>query len=143
MAKASVTEELPASADEAWARLEDFGDMSAWAPDAKVVESTGSGAGAVRHVDAGDGHYVERCESFDAEARRFEYRLLESPHPYDSYLGEVTLTPIDDDRCRIEWKSEFEIQGVPIKAVIKAVEDTYRDIFIGELRKTLEAQGGT
>lgn len=138
MAHACVIEELPASADAAWACLEDFTDMSAWAPDVKILSAEGSGVGAVRVVETPDGIYRERCEAHDPSARSFQYSLLESPFGYDRYLGEVTLSPIDQDRCRIEWKSDFEIRGVPEAKVVQAVESTYRDYFISELRKTLE-----
>ena len=140
MAVARVIEELPASADAAWACMEDFGDMSAWSPDSKVVSSEGAGLGAVRVAESDGGRYVERCEAYDPAARSFQYSLVESPHNYDHYLGEVTITPLGDDRCQIEWSSNFEIGGVPIERVVKACEDTYRDYFIAHLRKTLEGR---
>ena len=140
MATARVIEELPASADAAWACLAAFCDMSAWSPDSNVVRSEGTGLGAVRVVDGADGRYVERCEAYDPVARSFRYSLVESPHNYDRYLGEVTLTPLGDDRCRIEWSSDFEIGGVPIERVAKACEAMYRDYFISNLRKTLEGR---
>lgn len=140
MARAHVTEELPASADAAWACLADFGDMSAWAPDVKVVESHGKGLGAERLCDTQFGLVRERCEAYDAEARSFQYSLIESPFGYDRYLASVTLTPIDADRCRIDWEGEFEIASAPDHLVAKEVEKTYREGFIAELRKTLERQ---
>ena len=129
---------LSPSAEIAWTYLEDFGDMSAWSPDSKVIKSEGDGAGAVRTAESADGLYIERCESFSPESYSFQYSLVESPHPYESYLGTVTLIPVDEGRCKIEWKSDFEITGVKKEHVVKALVDTYRDYFIAHLRSTLE-----
>ena len=49
----------------------------------------------MRTVESPDGRYVERCESYSPESYSFQYSLLESPHPYESYLGTVTFTAID------------------------------------------------
>ena len=140
MASVRVVEELPASIEEAWDRIKDFGDMSAWAPKAKVVESTGSGKGAERLVETEYGMMRERCEAYDPDNYTFQYSLVEEPHGYESYLGTVAFTPIDEGRCRISWSAEFEISSAPTERVVKALEDTYSKIFIAELRKTLEGR---
>lgn len=140
MSQACVIEELPASADKAWALMEDFGDMSAWAPGARVRSVEGTGKGAVRVVDTDHGVYRERCEAHDPDSRSFQYSLLESPMKFEKYLAEVTFSDIDDDRCRIEWKSDFETQSLPEAEVIKLTENLYRKGFIAALRKTLESR---
>jgi hypothetical protein len=142
MANACVVEELPGSVEEAWALLEDFGDMSAWAPLARVRSVEGGHAvGSVRVVDTPDGVYRERCEAHDPEAHNFRYSLLESPANFDHYLGEVTLFPIDAGHCRIEWKCSFEIRGISDARMVEMTEDVYRDVFIHSLRESLEQPG--
>ena len=138
MADVSVSEELPAPVEVAWSYMEDFGDMSRWSPDSEVTESTGEGAGAIRKVNSPDGRYVERCESYSPEKHSFQYSLLESPHPYESYLGTVTFTAIDDETCTITWEADFEMPSVKKEHVAKAIADTYRDYFITHLRTSLE-----
>lgn len=137
MADVSVTEELPAPAHVVWSLIEDFGDMSAWSPDSKVIRSEGQGQGAVRTAESADGLYVERCESYSPESYSFQYTLVESPHPYEEYLGTVTLIEIDDQRCEVEWKSDFEMSGVKKEYVVDALIKTYRDVFIANLRATI------
>jgi hypothetical protein len=138
MADVCITEDLPAPAEIAWTYLEDFGDMSAWSPDSKVIKFEGQGAGSVRTVESLDGLYVERCESFSPEDYSFQYSLQESPHPYESYLATVTLIPVDENRCQIEWQTDFEITGIKKEHVVKALIDTYRGYFIKHLRTSLE-----
>lgn len=138
MADASVSEELPAPVEVAWSFMEDFSDMSRWSPDSNVVQSEGEGQGAVRTVESPDGRYVERCESYSPESYSFQYSLLESPHPYESYLGTVTFTAIDEERCTITWEADFEMPDVKKEYVAKAIEETYRDYFIMHLRTSLE-----
>ncbi|MAI78879.1 MAG: hypothetical protein CL917_08065 [Deltaproteobacteria bacterium] len=133
-----VVEDLPAPVEVAWACLADFGDMSLWSPDSNVLKVEGSEAGCVRTVDSADGRYVEKCEAYSAENFSFDYSLVESPHPYTAYLGTVTLTAIDEQKCSIEWKCDFELPGVKKALVAKAIEEVYRDYFIMHLRKSLE-----
>ena len=64
MAMAHVEQELPASADKVWSLIQDFTDMSAWAnPDMSLTRGEGSGQGALRWIDTGQGQMVERCET--------------------------------------------------------------------------------
>lgn len=139
MVTAHVTENLPASAETVWSLIQDFGDMAAWAPEAKLVSIEGFGQGAVRVVDTRVGTFRERCEAHDPSERSFAYRLLESPMPYDDYVAIVTLTPIDDDHCQIEWKGTFELREGNESKAAQVVEGVYRDGFIAALRNTIES----
>jgi hypothetical protein len=139
MAAARVTDELDASVDEVWERVKEFGDLSAWAPDAKVLDVEGEGVGAIRRVQAGDaagGIFKERCEAHDPDAHSFSYAVLESPAPIKDYVAVVKLSDLGPGRCGIEWSSEFEPVGVPEPELVQLVESTY-GYFIGSLKRAL------
>ena len=138
MVQVCVSEELPASAAAVWTLIQDFGDLSAWAPTAIVTSLEGSGEGAVRQVKTDSGGFKERCEAHDPEALSFSYRLLESPMAFEDYVAVVTLSPLGEDRCSIEWKSTFTLRGVSDEDAQKLVESVYRDAFIASLRKRIE-----
>lgn len=139
MAKVSVVEALPASAASVWKRIEDFGDLSAWAPQATLESIEGSGQGAVRRVQTEFGLFHERCEAHDPQALSFSYRLLDSPLPYDDYVAVVTLTPQGDDACEIEWRSTFAVREGTEADAEQNVALAYRHGFIASLRKSIEA----
>ena len=138
MERVRVREELPASADEVWRRIRDFGDVSAWAPEAKVLSVEGAGEGALRRIDTQMGLFVERCEFHDDAARRFQYALLECPVPFRDYVATVELTPQGDGGSLIEWSCEFACEPEAAEPLRQNVEATYRDGFIASLRRTLE-----
>jgi hypothetical protein len=139
MATARVNDELDASIDEVWERVKDFGDLSAWAPDAKVLDVQGEGVGAIRRVQAGDGSgaiFKERCEAVDPETHSFSYAVLESPIPMRDYVAVVRLSELGPKRCGIEWSSEFERVGAPAAELSQAIQAGY-GYFIGSLKQTL------
>ena len=141
MAKATVTEALPAPLGDVWKLIRDFGDLSAWAPGANVTKLEGEGVGMIRHIEGGDaGYFKEQCEAHDDENHTFGYTLLISPGPIEDYHAEVRLTETGPDACEIEWSSVFRHGGVPEEEIVKGVEDTYR-IFIESLKNTIRSKG--
>ena len=141
MKHVSVREELEAPVAAVWSLIRDFGEVSAWAPDAQVASIEGEGAGAVRRIETEMGLFVERCPEHDDAAHRFSYEILESPLPFTSYLAVVELSAIDEKRCAIEWSCDFEAAPESVEGLAGAVENTYRTGFIHALRDTI-AKGG-
>lgn len=137
-----MREELPASAATVWSLIRDFGDLSAWAPEASVTSVEGDGVGAVRRVSASTGVFLERCEAHDENARRFSYRLLESPVPFQNYVAVVSLHEIDARRCVIEWSSQFETTQMTEERAVAMVGSAYRDVFVANIRRRLAAPSG-
>ena len=137
MEHVSVVEELEAPIDRVWVRIRDFGDVSAWAPQAVLEGIQGEGAGAVRRIETEMGLFVERCPEHDDAAHRFSYEILESPLPFTKYLAVVELTALSAERCQIEWSCEFEADPSSAAGLKQAVENTYREGFIAALRETL------
>jgi hypothetical protein len=132
-------DELEAPIEVVWKLVESFEDLSAWAPDATVVEVKGEGVGAVRRVqgsDPGVGQFVERCEGVDPEKHTFSYAVIESPAPIADYVAVVKLTALGPERCGIDWSSRFEPVGLPEAQVVGMIEQTY-GYFIGSLKQSL------
>jgi mxaD protein len=139
MATVLVRDELGASIQTVWDLIEDFGDLSAWAPNATVTEVKGTGVGAVRRVqldEPGAMVFRERCEAHDPEAHSFSYAVVESPIPFKNYVSVVKLSDLGPGRCGIEWSSRFEPDGAPEEVLISGVEDTYA-AFIASIKQTL------
>jgi len=139
MERVHVREQLPASADEVWSRVRDFGDISAWAPQAKMLSVEGEGVGAVRRVDTEMGLFVERCEAHDDAAHTFSYALLECPIPFREYVAVVALTAQDGGSSEIEWSCQFDCDAEAADFLRENVENTYRGGFIAALRESLRA----
>ncbi len=132
-----VREELHASIDRAWEAVRDFGDVRAWAPEAKVLGVEGEGVGAIRRIETPGGLFVERCEALEPDAYRFSYAVLECPLPFRDYVAVVQLTELDAGRCAIEWSCTFEAAPEAAGAIRDVVENTYRKGFIASLRASL------
>ena len=140
MAIAHVEQELPASADKVWSLLQDFTDMSAWAnPDMSLTRGEGSGQGALRWIETGQGQMVERCETHDPSSWTFSYSVTSGPENLKRYLATVSLRPGGEQRCTIAWGCDFELEGVPEAAAVQMMESVYRDGFIANLARSLSA----
>jgi hypothetical protein len=134
-----VLEELDAPIDRVWEAVRDFGDVRAWAPEAKLLGVEGEGVGAIRRIETPGGLFVERCEALEPEAHRFSYAVLECPVPFRDYVAVVQLSALDGGRCAIEWSCEFEAASEAATALREGVENTYRNGFIAALRASLAA----
>ena len=139
MQRVQVCEELDAPVQRAWALVQDFGDISAWAR-GRVVRVEGTGVGMARHIDGLAGRVVERCETYNDTKHVFSYRLLESPWPVSNYVGSVRLTANGPNKCVIEWAATFETDAPDPEAVRKGVESSFRDGFIPRIRQNLALQ---
>tara|TARA_R110002049_G_scaffold308150_1_gene511134 strand:+ start:37171 stop:37458 length:288 start_codon:yes stop_codon:yes gene_type:complete len=84
-----VTEQqvVATTAEEVWALLSNFGDMS-WAGFTDILVE-GEGIGSIRKVlvAPGGSRAVERLEAMDAEQRSFRYAVLEGWSPADTAVG--------------------------------------------------------
>ena len=97
---------INASADEVYALFSAFGDNRWMGVD---VSLEGDGVGAIRKVTLPSGVATEVCEELDPSARTMQYGLIEG-NPFDcsDYHGRITVTPIDENSCALEWTSTYE-----------------------------------
>ena len=137
----SVREELPAARDAVWALLRDFGDVSAFLPDLKIARISGFGTGSVRHVETPAGLFIERCEAHNEAGRTVSYTVDAAPtsFPYRNYHAVFKLTDSGSDRCFIEWRCDFDTYTGEPEALTTSLASLYRDVFITNIRRTLQA----
>jgi hypothetical protein len=138
MERVHVQEELDAPIDAVWRLIRDFGDISAYAA-GRLVRVDGAGVGMIRHADGPAGRFVEQLETHDDGAHSFSYRLLESPLPATNFVASVRLTPRGPARCIIEWAAEFDSSAPTLR---DRIENGYRNVFIGNIRRTLTGERG-
>ena len=114
---------INAPADQVWASLRNFNDMS-WAEG--IVESVesvngkgGTEVGASRLVN---GAIRETLQSFDDEARAFSYSIDEGPDVLASdmvegYIGKARVTPITaSGQSFVEWSSDWTAAKGDVKS---------------------------
>lgn len=125
MATARATIEIPASADKVWQLMGGFGSLPEWAP--VIVTSVLREGGRVRRLETADGaEVVERLLSFDEQARRYSYSILESPFPIAEYRA--TLAVREGERpgtTLVEWSGEFTPKGVSEAEVVAIFTGVY------------------
>lgn len=139
MGSVRVDDEVAAPIDRVWAKLENFGDVSAWAPGEPTVTLEGGDGrtvGVVRNVVAGDQPPIrERLAAYDAAAHAFDYAIDVSPFPFQDYRARVELTA-KGDRTAITWSGSFTPSGMSDEQVQALLENVY-GMFIGKLKETL------
>ncbi|MGH0035225.1 MAG: SRPBCC family protein [Myxococcota bacterium] len=123
----SVSDEVGASADAVWQLVRDFGDIARWSPGIEKCELEGEGLGAVRTLAMGALTLQEKLEAFDDEARSFSYSIVEpTPLPLTGYLSTLQVTPLGDDRCRVDWSGRFTpAEGTPDDQVRGLITGVY------------------
>jgi hypothetical protein len=110
--------------DEAFRAVGSFADAS-WVPGTVRCEVTGEGVGAVRVVTTAEGARLrERLESYDAEGRRYTYRLLEGPAPIENYMSTVAVSP-EANGSVISWEATFDAPPAIEASVTTALENLF------------------
>jgi hypothetical protein len=130
MVEVRVEAELGADADEVWTLISDFEGLivalSGQFGAPLEIEQKGTGVGAVRSITLGGQTIVERLESFDDEARKYSYAILEGPFPVANYVASVALDAITERSCRVAWTGRFEPTGGASETAASAV---IRDLY--------------
>lgn len=134
MTKALIADEVEAPADAVWELVRDFGGVVKWSSGAiQDVRMEGEGIGAVRTLTVRGGVTLqERLEALDEAKRSFSYSFEgKSVLPLDGYYATLTVVPIDEGRCRVEWGSTFEPRGVSEEQAVSMVEGIYKNGIVG------------
>ena len=97
-------------------------------PDCRVE---GTGIGSIRKLTVASGEICERLESLDDQAHTITYSLVTSPLPIETCQSSLSLSYVDDDKCRISWYSSFEPNGVPEKEAMRILSAVYNSGFDG------------
>lgn len=138
--KTTQSIEINAPADEVWAVVQNFDDMS-WHPAIFKTEGNGGneiGATRVLTLNAEDGPTIlEELYKYSSEKMSYSYRITKvdvSVLPVTNYSSHITVIPVDDKTSKLEWRGAF-YRGYPNndpppelndEAAMKAVNGVYR-----------------
>ena len=107
------TVQLTATASRTWSAIQDFGSWQSWHPafaSTRMLQGDGHSKGAVRVLMTQDGaQFTEELVAFDAAARSYQYRILESPAPVMDYVSTIQVkeTPAGST---VVWSSRFNVK---------------------------------
>ncbi len=126
MTEVVVSREFTVSADQVWAVLANFGDIS-WAPGMDRIELIGEGVGMTRRIFMPEMEPIDEVlQSIDHQARELRYTIPHgNPMPVTDYLAGPRVTAIDDTRCRVDWFGEFVPAGASETESAAAVKGIY------------------
>lgn len=135
MPQGRVETTIDRSADDVWARIGDFGDMS-WFPGVEWV--TVEGDERVAKMEGRNLEHVERLVRRDASGRTYTYATLyfrgetlvptEDGGTFDvnsisGHEGTITVTPVADGACRVTY--DFAVDD---DAMAESMEERYGSV---------------
>lgn len=107
MAKVSVSQKIPASAQQVWDMIGNFNSLADWHP--LIQRSELEKGGSVRRLTLPDGStLVETLVSQDGKERLYEYAIPDGQLPLSGYRATIRVTEDADGNCTAQWESEFE-----------------------------------
>jgi hypothetical protein len=106
MAALTVEGQIPASVDDVWKLVSDFGGFLS--AQGLPVEVEGEGVGAIRIVSTQGVRVVERLEAQDDEACTLTYHIVEGPMPFSDYFGTIALSPAGESATTLSWSARYQ-----------------------------------
>lgn len=123
----SETARLYTKASRVWETLGGFHTIAAWHPRVRSGREERHGTQKVRKLDlAADAPLVERLESHDDRAMRYDYTVMSGPLPIREATGRLWITAERGGSCTVHWELRFAPAGVTRAEAIKAVQDYVR-----------------
>jgi hypothetical protein len=124
------TVQLAATATRSWDAINDFSSWQSWHPafaSTQMIQGDGHSKGAVRVLVTKDGaRFTEELVAFDAAARTYRYRILESPAPVMDYVSTVQVKETPTGSA-VEWSSRFTVKpGTSEADAKKLISGVYR-----------------
>jgi hypothetical protein len=124
--------ELDASARQVWSLVADFGGFVEMLVASRngTVQTNGAGLGMTRTVVVDGEQLVERLDELDEKHWRTTYSMLATgPLPIADYQATITLAPLGDNRCALEWAGSFTPCGASESDAAEAVRAVYVEGF--------------
>lgn len=141
---ASVQEQIriPATPDDVWATVRDFGAIDEYVPPITSAVVSGDGIGAERTLTLADGaQVVERLDAVDDDSRTLRYSIVDGPLPVEGYEGRLSVTPIDESACEVTWASEFTVVDAPTEEIVATFSELYEAGLAGLKERYAEPAG--
>lgn len=117
MYRIETSQEFAAAPDALWDLLQDFAHIERWWPDhdpavqIERVELEGEGIGMTRHI-YNNGYpepVSERLDALDPESMSYTLSIVgKAPVGITRYQAIGRVEPLAADRCRLNYRSEFE-----------------------------------
>jgi hypothetical protein len=124
------TVQLAVAANRTWDTIKDFSTWPTWHPafaSTQMIRGDGQSQGAVRALMTKDGaRFTEELVAFDAAARSYQYRIIESPAPVADYVSTIQVkeTPVGST---VVWSSHFNVKAGTSEAdAKKLISGVYR-----------------
>ena len=114
----------------AWSTIKDFDTWQAWHPafaSTQMLQGDGHSKGAVRVLTTKDGgKFTEELVAFDAAARSYQYRIIESPAPVTDYVSTIQVKETQAGSA-VVWSSSFIVKAGTSEAdAKKLISGVYR-----------------
>ena len=124
------TVQLAATAGRTWGAIKDFGAWQSWHPafaSTQMLQGDGDSKGAVRVLMTKDGgKFTEELVAFDAAARSYQYRIIESPAPVIDYVSTIQVKETVAGST-VVWSSHFNVKAGTSEAdAKKLISGVYR-----------------
>ncbi|RJL20818.1 SRPBCC family protein [Bailinhaonella thermotolerans] len=137
---------LPATADEVWRYLRDFGNFAEWHPaiETCAIESGDPAKpGCVRRLVGPDGSvFLERLAELDDEERVQAYDFVESPFPVRDFHATLRVAPVTEtEEAFVEWRATFEAAPADALKMQKIFSRGVFGVGLRELRKRYPGPG--
>jgi len=129
MIEVKVERVLEFSAQEVWALIADFGNVS-WVPGIEKVELEGEGVGMVRHLTVPVFPQLhERLDAIDHEKMTLDYSIPAVAYIHlKDYRARAQVFELEGDRCRVVWSCVSEVDGADDEQAIAETEAFYASI---------------
>lgn len=124
------TVQLSMTPNRAWAAVKDFSAWQGWHPafaTTKMLQGDGRTPGSVRVLITKDGgQFTEELVAFDAAARSYQYRIIESPAPVMDYVSTIQIRETQGGST-VVWSSQFNVKAGTSEAdAKKLISSVYR-----------------
>ncbi len=120
-----------------WETIRDFRAIDRYATGITHCTVEGDGIGSIRKLTVASGEICERLESLDDREHKICYSLIKSPLPIEHCHSTMSLSYVDEGKCKISWSSSFEPDGVPEKEAMRILAAVYNSGFEGLKRLLL------
>ena len=142
--------ELNVSADVAWAKINNFGDLGAWHPavaKTEITAGTNNEKGAVRVLTLQDGGKItEKLHAYNSKKMSYEYEIVEGVLPVSHYVSTIAVKAEGTGKSVVIWKGHFKRKdsaatpaaGQDDETAVKTITSVYKG-GLENLKKLVEA----
>ncbi len=140
MVEVQIEREYEFGADDVWAVIADFGNVS-WVPGVEKVDLGGDGVGMIRHLTVPVFPQIhERLDSIDHDEKVLEYSIPAVEYiRVKNYRARAQVFDRGPGRCRVLWSCKAEAEGAP-EAEARDKTRAFYDAMLGWIDDHLKRQ---